>query len=87
MRLHAPFRGRTLMSSVLDLASAADGLFVLETRDGDAFLGQLIFAEGEVVIHNGFVGRPHVIPQEDVVSIQPAAHHPDVFIPRQRHRE
>jgi len=72
------------MSSALDLASAADGLFVLETSDGDAFLGQLVFADGEVVIHNGFVGRPHVVSQDDILSIQPAAEHPDVFVPKQR---
>lgn len=75
------------MVSISDLDSAAEGLFVLETSDCDAFLGQLVFASGGVVIHNGFVGRPHVIAQEDVVSIQPAAQHPDVYIPRQRARE
>jgi hypothetical protein len=72
------------MATNAELESAADGLFVLETTDGDAFLGQLVFSSGGVVIHSGFVGRPHVIAQEDVASIQPAAQHPDVHIPRPR---
>jgi hypothetical protein len=69
-----------------ELENAADGLFVLETTDGDAFLGQLVFSAGGVVIHSGFVGRPHVISQDDVASIQPAAEHPDVHVPHPRTR-
>jgi hypothetical protein len=75
------------MTADSDPASAADGLFVLETSDGDAFLGQLVFAAGEVVVHSGFVGRPHVVAQDDVASIQPAAEHPDVYVPRQPRRD
>ena len=72
------------MAGTVDVAIAADGLFVLETTDGDAFLGSLVFAAGGVVIHNGFVGRPHVVAQDDVVSIRPASEHPDVYVPGQR---
>ena len=70
----------------IDIASAADGLFVVETSDGDAFLGELAFEQDAVVIHNGFVGRPPVVPQQDVRSITPAAEHPDVVlhVPTQR---
>ena len=64
--------------------SAADGLYVLETTDGDVWLGQLAFQDGAVVVLSGFVGRPRVIAQSDVQSITPAAEHPDVEIPRQR---
>ena len=71
------------MTSAHDLASAADGLFVIETADGDAFIGQLDFDKQAVSVHSGFVGRPPVVAQEDVVSITPAAEHPDVFIPVQ----
>lgn len=74
------------MATSSELDSATDGMFVLETTEGDAFLGQLVFSDGGVVVHNGFVGRPHVIAQEDVASIQPAAQHPDVHIPQPRPR-
>lgn len=75
------------MTSGHDLASAADGLFVIETADGDAFIGQFDFDNQAVAIHSGFVGRPPVVPQDEVVSITPAAEHPDVFVPvQQQHR-
>lgn len=71
------------MSSAHDLASAADGLFVIETTEGEVFIGQLEFDKQAVAIHSGFVGRPPVIAQQDVLSIVPAAEHPDVVVPRQ----
>lgn len=71
------------MTHAHDLASAADGLFVIETSDGDAFIGQFEFENQSVVIHSGFVGRPPVVPQDEVLSIRPAAEHPDVVIPQQ----
>lgn len=74
------------MMSAHDLASAADGLFVIETADGDAFIGHLEFDKRAVSVHNGFVGRPPVVSQDDVVSITPAAEHPDVVIPTQPSR-
>jgi hypothetical protein len=61
-----------------------DGLFVLETTDGEAWLGQLEFQDGAVVVLTGFVGRPPVVAQEDVLSITPAGDHPDVHVPLQR---
>ena len=64
----------------IDVASAVDGLFVVETADGDAFVGELAFERDAVVIHNGFVGRPPVVPRQDVRSITPAAEHPDVVL-------
>jgi hypothetical protein len=72
------------MMSAHDLASAADGLFVIETADGDAFIGYLEFDKQSVSVHNGFVGRPPIVRQDDVLSIRPAAEHPDVVIPAQR---
>ena len=72
--------------SVQDLVSAADGLFVIETADGDAFIGHLEFDRHMVSVHNGFVGRPPVVSQDDILSIVPAAEHPDVVIPTQRRR-
>lgn len=67
-----------------DLAAAADGLFVVETWDGDAFLGEIAFQTGYVVIHTGFRGRPAILPRNDVSSVTNAAEHPDVVIPGQR---
>ncbi len=74
------------MMSAQDLVSAADGLFVIETADGDAFIGHLEFDRHTVSVHNGFVGRPPVVSQDDILSIVPAADHPDVVIPVQRRR-
>ena len=74
------------MISTEDLASAADGLFVIETAEGDAFIGHLEFDRHAVSVHNGFVGRPPIVAQDDVLSITPAAEHPDVFIPTQQRR-
>jgi hypothetical protein len=67
-----------------DLEQLADGLFVVETSDGEAWLGELEFQEGGVVVHSGYVGRPPVIAQEDVLAITPASEHPDVVLPGQR---
>jgi hypothetical protein len=69
-----------------DLASAADGLLVLDASDGKAYLGRLAFEAGGVVIHSGFVGRPHAIAEAGVVCIRSAAEHSDVYIPRQSRR-
>jgi hypothetical protein len=71
------------MSRDLDLLTHADGLFVLETTDGEAWLGQLSCIDGAVIVHSGFVGRPPQIPVAEVLAVTPAAEHPDVFIPRQ----
>ena len=67
-----------------ELAAAADGLFVVETWDGDAFLGEIAFQTGYVVIHTGFRGRPVILPRNDVAAVIHAAEHPDVHIPTQR---
>jgi hypothetical protein len=67
------------MSREFDTMSHADGLHVLETTDGDAWLGQLGFRDGAVVVHSGFVGRPRVVPAHEVLAITPAEDHPDVL--------
>ena len=54
----------------LDLAAAADGLFVVETWDGDAFLGEISFETGYVVIYTGFRGRPAIILRNDAPPSQ-----------------
>lgn len=65
--------------TTIDL-TAAEGLFVLETTDGDAFIGQLGLTSDTVVVRNGFVGRPRVVPRDQVLAIVPAAEHPDVVL-------
>ena len=70
--------------SALDLAAAADGLFVVETWDGEVFLGEIAFQTGYVVIYTGFRGRPAVIPRNEVAAVTAAADHPDVYVPSQR---
>jgi hypothetical protein len=69
-----------------DLAAAADGLFVVETWDGDAFLGEIAFQTGYVVIYTGFRGRPAIVPRDGVAAVIHAADHPDVYIPQQPSR-
>lgn len=66
------------MTSLLDPKVPVDGLFVLETYDGDAYLGELLFDSDFVTVRTGYVGRPPVIAVDDVAEIVPAAEHPDV---------
>jgi hypothetical protein len=66
-----------------DLAAATDGLFVVETWEGEAYLGEIAFQTGFVVIFTGFRGRPAVLARNDVAAVTHAAEHPDVYIPRQ----
>ncbi len=66
------------MPSLPKPASVGDALYVLETYDGDAYLGELVFSEDFVTVRTGFVGRPPVIAADDVAEIVPALQHPDV---------
>ena len=62
------------------LHPGADGLFVVETHDGLAYLGELEFHADEVVVYTGYVGRPPVILRDDISAIIPAQSHPDVVV-------
>jgi hypothetical protein len=53
-------------------------LFVVETYDGPAYIGQMRRANTFVVLYNGFVGRPRTVPMSDVARIVRADKHPDV---------
>lgn len=64
------------MTFLLDPAAHLQGLFVLETHDGDGYLGELRFYRDFVTVRTGFVGRPPVIAANDVAQIVPAAEHP-----------
>jgi hypothetical protein len=44
-----------------DPATANDGIVVLETWTGDAYLGQLSFWRDHVVVNNGYRGRPRIV--------------------------
>lgn len=54
-------------------------LFVVETEDGQAYLGQLVFSDDDhVTVYSGRQGRPPVLHRHDIEAIVPAAGHPDV---------
>lgn len=53
-------------------------LFVVETLDGDAYIGQLVFSDDDVTVYNGYRGRPPVISRHEVSAITPVEDHPDV---------
>lgn len=60
----------------------AIGLFVVETHDGSAYLGEVEHRDDEVVVYTGYVGRPPVISRSDISTIVPAQYHPDVVVER-----
>lgn len=68
------------MTSLLDPKPRVGELFVLETYDGHAYLGELAFETGYVTVRTGYVGRPPVIAMDDVAEIVPAALHADVVM-------
>ena len=66
------------MPSLPSPAIVGEELYVLETYDGDAYLGELLFSADFVTVRTGFVGRPPVIAAGDEAEIVPALQHPDV---------
>lgn len=57
-------------------------LFVVETLDGDAYVGQVSFGHDGVTVYSGYRGRPPVIPRREIAAITPAEAHPDVAADR-----
>jgi hypothetical protein len=54
----------------------ADGeLLVIETDD-DAYLGTAEVVGDTLVVRNGYVGRPTVVPRQEVRHVTPAGEHP-----------
>lgn len=51
---------------------AGGDLLVVETDD-DWYLGSVEVTAGSAIVRSGFVGRPTVVPLEDVVRIVPVA--------------
>ena len=58
----------------------AAGIFVVETYDGRAFLGEVERRGGTVTVYSGLAGRPPVLDEDDVALITGAAEHPDVEV-------
>jgi hypothetical protein len=56
------------------------GLFVVETYDGRAFIGELEHNAGTVTVYSGLAGRPPVLDDDEVAVITPASEHPDVDV-------
>lgn len=71
--------GQTVRSTKAD-KKAVEGMYVVETHDGQAFLGRVEYVDDDVVVYTGYVGRPPVIPRDEVASLVPAAGHPDVVV-------
>lgn len=57
----------------------AHGELVVVETDDDAFLGVAEVLDAHLIVRNGFVGRPVLIPLAEVVSISPAADHASVL--------
>lgn len=51
------------------------GIFVVETND-DILLGMVEFVEGGIVVRDGFVGRPIIVPADEIVRLTAAEEHP-----------
>lgn len=76
-----PTQDQDITGQVKALRDAlTQGLFVVELEDGQAYLGEVELSDDEVTVYTGFVGRPPVLPRDEVVAIIPAAEHPDVVL-------
>lgn len=53
-------------------------LWVVETSDGQAYIGRVEITDDNVVVRSGFQGRPAVVAWEDVEDLVMAQFHPDV---------
>jgi hypothetical protein len=53
-------------------------LFVVETYDGKAFLGQIRRGGTFIKVYSGFRGQPPTVQMENVSRIVKVEHHPDV---------
>ncbi|MFN2538751.1 MAG: hypothetical protein ABR549_11500 [Mycobacteriales bacterium] len=56
----------------------AHGEVVVVSTDDDQFLGTVEIVDGTAVIRSGYVGRPVLVPLEEIVAVLPAHEHPDV---------
>jgi hypothetical protein len=59
---------------------ATEGLWVVETRDGDAHLGVLRRTPGRIEVRSGLPGRPAVLLSGEVERVTRAGDHPDIEV-------
>jgi hypothetical protein len=59
----------------------AHGEIVVVETDDELFLGTCEILDGHAIVRSGYVGRPIVIPLDDIEAVIPASEHPDVVIP------
>lgn len=53
-------------------------LYVVETTDGSVFLGRVALADDVLTVRSGLVGRPAVLPIENVEELVLASEHPHI---------
>lgn len=51
---------------------------VVETNDGERYLGFVDVGSEVATVRTGYQGRPFVLAVDDIESITPASEHPDV---------
>lgn len=68
------------MTSLLDLKAQVDGLFVLETHDVDAYLGELLLESDFVTVEPGTSAGHLSFAWTMWRRVVPAAEHPDVVV-------
>jgi hypothetical protein len=56
----------------VEITKHLDGLFVVETYDGKAYLGYLESQGVDLKVMTGRTGKPPVLAQDEVASIYPA---------------
>lgn len=54
-------------------------IFVIETDD-DILIGMVELSSEGIIVYSGFVGRPHIVRLENLVSMKLAEEHPDVVL-------
>lgn len=52
-------------------------IHVVETTDGQVFLGRLAVSGDRLEVKSGFQGHPVMLDPQDVLSVVPADDHPD----------
>jgi formylmethanofuran dehydrogenase subunit C len=75
--MHSVVGGASMVH--MGILIAAGELVVVETED-DWFLGTAEMNDGQVIVRNGYVGRPTILAVEDIERVIPAAEHDDVTI-------
>ncbi len=78
--LYASVREQDRLVTDSEFDQALEHISVVETTDGDAYIGVASVAGEELSVRTGFPGRPVVLQLAQVESIVPAAEHPDVEV-------